>query len=65
MVAYATYAEKFHWTPEQVDRLTTGQEDWILPIITAIEDQRSYNEKKAAEARERQAKAQQSRRAFK
>lgn len=64
MVAYATYAEKFHWTPEQVDRLTIGQEDWILPILTAIEDQRSYNEKKRIEAEERKADAQR-RRGFK
>ena len=57
MVAYATYAEKFHWTPEQVDRLTIGQEDWLLPILTAIEDQRSYNEQKRQEAEQRKADA--------
>jgi hypothetical protein len=64
MVAYVTYAEKFHWTPEQVDQLTTGQDDWILPILSAIEDQRSYNEKKAIEAGERKAEAKR-RRGFK
>lgn len=64
MVAYATYAEKFHWTPGMVNELTLGQEDWIMPVINAIEDQRSYNEKKRAEAEERKANAQR-RRGFK
>lgn len=64
MVAYSTYAEKFHWTPAQVDQLTIGQEDWILPILTAIEEQRSYNETKRQEAEERKAEAKR-RRGFK
>lgn len=61
MVAYSTYAEKFHWTPAQVDQLTTGQEDWILPILNLIEEQRSYNDKKAMEAQERKAEAKRKR----
>jgi hypothetical protein len=61
MVAYVTYAEKFGWTPAQVDRLTIAQEDWILPVLNTIEEQRSYNEKKAMEAEERRADAKRKR----
>ena len=61
MVAYATYAEKLNWTPQQVDQLTIEQDDWIMPILTAIDGERAYREKKAAEAQERKAKAKQSR----
>lgn len=57
MVAYATYAEKLGWTPQQVDRLTLEQDEWIIPILNAVSEQRSYNEQKAAEAQERKAKA--------
>jgi hypothetical protein len=57
MVAYVTYAEKFGWTPQQVDQLTIEQDDWIMPILGAIEEERAYREKKAAEAAERKAKA--------
>ena len=61
MVAYATYAEKFNWTPQQVDQLTIEQDDWLLPILNAVQAQRSYNEQKAAEAAERKAQAKGSR----
>lgn len=57
MVGYATYAEKLGWTPKQVDELTIGQEDWLLPILSAVESQRSYNDQKALEAEERKAEA--------
>jgi hypothetical protein len=61
MVAYATYAEKLHWTPQQVDQLTIGQDDWIMTILNAVDEQRSYNEKKALEAQERKAEAKRKR----
>ena len=61
MVAYATYAEKLHWTPQQVDQLTIEQDDWLMPILNAVDDQRAYNDKKAAEAAERKANAKQDR----
>lgn len=64
MVAYVTYAEKFGWTPRQVDQLTIGQEDWLLPVLNTIEEQRSYNQQKAIEAEERKADAKR-RRGFK
>lgn len=64
MVAYVTYAEKFGWTPQQVNQLTTEQDDWILPVLNAVESQRSYNEQKAIEAEERKAEAKR-RRGFK
>lgn len=61
MVAYVTYAEKFGWTPQQVDQLTIEQDDWLVPIMHAIDEQRAYAQKKAAEAQERKAKAKQAR----
>lgn len=61
MVAYVTYAEKFGWTPQQVDQLTIEQDDWLVPIMHAIDEQRAYAEKKAAEAQERKAKAKRNR----
>lgn len=64
MVAYATYAEKLGWTPQQVDQLTIEQDNWIMPVIFAVDEERAYREKKAAEAQERKAKAQRSRRSL-
>lgn len=64
MVGYVAYAEKLGWTPQQVDQLTIQQDDWIMPIIHAIDAERAYKERKAAEAAERKAKAKQSRRSL-
>lgn len=61
MVAYATYAQKLNWTPQQVDQLTTEQDDWIMPILGAIDEERAYRERKAAEAQERKDKAKRNR----
>ncbi len=61
MIHYVTYAEKFGWTPEQVDQLTIGQDDWLIPIMHAIDGQREYAQKKAAEAQERKDKAKRAR----
>lgn len=61
MVAYATYAEKLGWTPQQVDQLTLEQDNWLMPVIFAVDEERAYKEKKAAEAQERKAKAQRAR----
>ena len=61
MVAYATYAEKLQWTPQQVDQLTIEQDDWIIPILTAVDEERAYKQRKADEAAERAAKAKRSR----
>jgi hypothetical protein len=61
MVTYVTYAEKFGWTPQQVDQLTIAQDEWLMPIMHAIDAQRAYDQRKAAEAQERKAKAQQNR----
>lgn len=57
MVAYVMYAERWHWTPEQVDNLTLEQEDWFMPIALALDDEKHYREKKAADAAERKAKS--------
>jgi hypothetical protein len=59
MVAYVVYAERFGWTPEQVDRLTVEQDDWLIPIAQAFDAEREYREKKAQEAAERKARAKQ------
>jgi hypothetical protein len=61
MVGYVTYAETFGWTPQEVDRLTIAQDDWLIPIMNAVNGERAYKEKKAAEAQERKAKAQRNR----
>lgn len=61
MVGYATYAEKIGWTPQQVDQLTIEQDNWIMPILSAVDAERAYKERKAAEAQERKAKTQQRR----
>lgn len=58
MVAYVTYAEKFGWTPKQVDELTIEQDNWLMPIAHAIDAQREYQQRKAQESAERKAKAQ-------
>ncbi|TVZ01274.1 hypothetical protein EAS64_33895 [Trebonia kvetii] len=56
-MTYVVYAERWGWTPEQVDRLTLDQEDWLMPIALALDGEREYREKKAAEAAERKAKS--------
>lgn len=61
-MAYVTYAEKLGWTPQQVDELTVEQDDWIMPILFALDEERAYREKKAAEAADRKSRAQQARR---
>lgn len=61
MVGYAAYAEKLGWTPQQVDQLTIQQDDWIMPILHAVDAEREYKERKASEAAERKAKAKQTR----
>lgn len=57
MVALVTYAETFGWTPQQVSQLTIEQDDWLMPVMNAINAQREYTQKKAAEAQERKNKA--------
>lgn len=61
MVGYAAYAEKLGWTPQQVDQLTIEQDDWLMPILYAVDEERAYKERKAAEAADRKARAKQSR----
>lgn len=61
MVALVTYAETFGWTPRQVDQLTLEQEDWLIPVMNAINAQREYAQAKAAEAQERKNKAKRAR----
>jgi hypothetical protein len=56
-MAYVMYAERWGWTPSQVDSLTLEQEDWLWPIALALDQEKSYREKKAEEAAQRKAKA--------
>lgn len=56
MLTYALYAERFGWTPEQVDRLTVEQDDWLMPIAAALDSERARQEKKAIDEAERKAK---------
>jgi hypothetical protein len=55
MVGYVAYAEKLGWTPQQVDQLTIEQDDWLMPILHAIDEERAYKERKAQEASARKA----------
>ena len=57
MMAYAMYAERWQWTPSQVDELSLEQDDWLMPIAQAFDAEREYREKKAQEAAERKARA--------
>jgi len=59
MFAYAIYAERFHWTPQQVDQLTLEQEDWLMPIISAFDAENERQRKKAEAEAERKRKAKQ------
>ena len=61
LVGYVMYAERWGWTPSQVDQLTLEQEDWFMPMAMAIDDEKSYREKKAADAAERKARAKRNR----
>lgn len=51
------YADKWGWTPQQVDDLTLEQEDWLLPIAEALDSERQYRMEKEQRAAERKAKS--------
>jgi hypothetical protein len=34
---YYRFADKFGWTPGQVDELPAGQADWLLAIADTVE----------------------------
>ena len=59
MLSYAIYAERWQWTPAQVDSLTIEQEDWLIPIAQAFDAERDYREKKSQEAADRKSRAKQ------
>ena len=46
MLSYTIYAERWHWTPEQVDNLTLEQDDWLLPIAEAMDKEQEYRREK-------------------
>jgi hypothetical protein len=35
--AYFKFADRFGWTPEQVDNLPAGRADWLLAIAATVE----------------------------
>jgi hypothetical protein len=35
---YFKFADRFGWTPEQVDNLPAAKADWILAIADAVEE---------------------------
>jgi len=35
--AYFKFADRFGWTPEQVDNLPAGRADWLLAISATVE----------------------------
>jgi hypothetical protein len=49
------YAERWGWTPDQVDNLTLEQEDWLLPIAEVLDKEKAYREDKARRDAERKA----------
>lgn len=57
MLRYVVYAERWGWTPEQVDSLTIEQEDWLIPIAQAMDAEQDKREKRARADAERKAKA--------
>jgi hypothetical protein len=34
---YYQFADRFGWTPEQVDELPAGRADWLLAIANTVE----------------------------
>lgn len=61
MLSYALYAERFGWTPQQVDQLTLEQEDWLMPIVNAFDDERERQRRKAEQEADRKRRAEQAR----
>lgn len=57
MVTYALYAERWGWHPEQVDRLTIQQDDWLMPIARAFDGEKERQRKRAEEKAKRDQKA--------
>jgi hypothetical protein len=35
---YFKFADRFGWTPEQVDNLPAGRADWLLAIANTVEE---------------------------
>ena len=56
MLGYAVYAERWHWTPQQVDDLTIEQDDWLMPIAMAMDAEQEYRAEKKRRSAERKAK---------
>lgn len=37
-LTYAIYAKRFGWTPQQVDAMPLEVEQWMLPILSVIDE---------------------------
>lgn len=46
---YVIYAERFGWTPGQVNELPLAVEPWVLPISDALNAERERRAEKARE----------------
>jgi len=53
MLAYALYAERWGWTPDQVGNLSLEVADWLLPIAEVMDKERERREVKAQRAAEK------------
>lgn len=56
MLSYTVYAERWRWTPAQVDELTLEQDDWLIPIALAMDREREYRQEKERKAAERKSR---------
>jgi hypothetical protein len=52
---YVAYAQKFGWTPAQVDDLPLHLEPWIFPVMNAIEADIARKDAAAQEAAQKAA----------
>jgi hypothetical protein len=46
-VRYAVYADRFGWSPSQVDEIPLLTDAWLLPIANAIGAEKAVREEKA------------------
>jgi hypothetical protein len=49
------YAEEFGWDPEIVDRIPLAREPWLIPIVSAIRDNKNRLQAEAQENAEKKA----------
>lgn len=50
------YAQRFNWTPQQVDELPLDVEPWLVPIVSAMEAEQVRRSEAAQKAAEKKRK---------